>query len=74
MVLQDVRELGVKKDHLILKHTAALNFLIKPFIKEYVAIEIYNKPQPVILRISGNRGDICVAVSNTNKYPDDVNN
>jgi len=44
MVLQDVRELHVKKDHLILKHTASLHFTIKPFIKEYVAIEIYNKP------------------------------
>ena len=51
MVLQDVRDLNVKKEHLMLKHTAALNFMIKPFIKEYVAIEIIGKAQPAILRI-----------------------
>jgi hypothetical protein len=44
MVLQDARDLNHMKEHLILKHTSALNFLIKPFIKEYVAIEIYGKP------------------------------
>ena len=44
MVLQDVRDTNVEKQHLILKHTAPLNFVLKPFIKEYVAIDIYNKP------------------------------
>ena len=66
--------MNVQKDHLILKHTAPLSVIVKPFVKEYVVIDILGKPQPVILRLSGNRGDITVAVSNTNKYPDDVNN
>jgi len=43
MVLKDVRDLHAKKDHLILKHTKALNFPIKPFVKEYVAIDIYKE-------------------------------
>ena len=74
MVLRDMRDASGSKEHHILKAVAPINILFRPFMKEYIAIDLYHKAQPAIIRISGSRGEHTVYLSNTSKYPDEETN
>ena len=74
MVLQDMKDATANKEHHILRAIAPVNILFRPFIKEYIAIDLYHKAQPAIIRISGNRGEYTVYLSNTSKYPGEESN
>ena len=73
-ILSQNRNFHSEKEHHNLKHTAALTIMMEPYVREYIVIDIMNKPQPAIIRISGNRGDITLYASNATKYPDESQN
>ncbi len=44
---------------------------MKPFVKEYVQIDIQFKLMPAVIKLAGVRDDVSVFLSTSAKYPDE---
>jgi hypothetical protein len=72
LVLQDQR--AAQKVHFHLKPALPISVLVKPFIKEFVQIDIQNKPQPAIIRVLANglkEKDVILYFSTGERHPDE---
>ena len=72
-VLMDLHDRPSMKQHLGLKPAAPLFLRVKPFVKEFLQIEIFNKLEPAVLRIGGLKEETSVYLSTNEAYPDSAN-
>jgi hypothetical protein len=47
---------------------------VRPFLREYLSIEIFEKQMPAVIKIGGIREGFNVFVSTISKYPDEESN
>jgi hypothetical protein len=74
LVLTELQHDPKKKQHLFLRPNIPVMIGLKPFIREFLVIEILDKPMPAFIKIGGIRDDFYVFVSTISKYPDEDSN
>jgi hypothetical protein len=59
---------------LVLKATIPSIIGLKPFIREYLQIDILDRLMPAMIKVGGIRDDFNVFLSTISKYPNEESN
>jgi hypothetical protein len=63
-----------KKQHFYLKPSTPIIIAVRPFIREYLQIEIMEKQMPALIKLGGVREGFNVFVSTISKFPSEDSN
>jgi hypothetical protein len=74
LVLTELQHDPKKKQHFFLKPSAPIIIAVRPFIREYLAIEIMEKQMPAVIKLGGVREGFNVFVSTISKFPSEDSN
>ena len=74
LVLTELQHDPKKKQHYNLKPHTPMIITLRPFIREFLSIEILDKQMPAVIKIGGVREGFNVFVSTISKFPTEDSN